>query len=82
MTTGGITSGRKTMPSSTLLPQKFVRASSQPMAMPNGSAHAVATTAMRSDSATAVHSAGVRSSTACLSSVPAHDVGFIRTAKP
>ena len=31
------------MPSSSVLPQKFVRASSQPMAMPNGSAHAVAT---------------------------------------
>ena len=52
------------MPSSTVLPQKFLRASSQPMAMPNGSAHAVATMAMRSDSATAVHSAGERSSTA------------------
>ncbi len=82
MTTGGITSGRKTTPSSTLLPQKFARASSQPMAMPNGSAHAVATTAIRNDSATAVHSAGVRSSTACLIGGLAHDVGFIRTAKP
>ncbi len=50
------------------------------MAMPNGSAHAVATTAMRKESATAVHSAGVRSSTVI--GVPAHDVGFIRTAKP
>src|SRR5580704_18250406 len=63
VTTGGITSGRKTTPSSTLLPQKFVRASSQPMPMPNGSANAVATTAIRNDSATAVHSAGVRSNT-------------------
>ena len=43
------------------------RANSQPIAMPNGSAHAVATTAMRSDSSTAVHSAGESSS---IASVP------------
>jgi hypothetical protein len=46
------------------LPQKLPRANSQPIAMPNGSAHAVATTAMRSDNSTAVHSAGESSSIA------------------
>ena len=63
------------------LPQKFLRANSQPIAMPNGSAHAVATIAMRSDSPTAVHSAGERSN----SSRPwlsAHDVGLTRKEKP
>src|SRR5690348_10093787 len=52
------------MPSTTALPQKFLRASSHAIAMPNGSATTVATTAMRSDSSIAVHSSGVRSSTA------------------
>ena len=48
------------MPSSSALPQKSLRASSQAIAMPNGSATTVATTAIRSDSGTAVHSSGVR----------------------
>src|SRR6185437_1041728 len=45
------------------LPQKFLRASSVAMAMPKGSATTVETAATRSDSATAVHSWGVSSST-------------------
>src|SRR5262245_7973091 len=51
------------MPSSSALPQKFLRASSQAIAMPNGNATTVATPAMRSESRTAVHSSGVREST-------------------
>src|SRR5205814_1775670 len=42
------------------LAQNSLRASSQAMASPNGSATSVATKAMRSDSSTAVHSSGVR----------------------
>ena len=52
------------MPSTSALPQKFLRASSHATAMPNGSATAVATIAMRSESWIAVHSSGVRSSIA------------------
>src|SRR5258708_11327557 len=48
------------MPSSSALPQKLLRASTHATAMPNGSATTVATTAMRSESSTAVHSSGVR----------------------
>src|ERR1700729_1113689 len=48
------------MPLRSVLPQNCLRASSQPIASPNGSAQAVATTPMRSDSSTAVHSAGER----------------------
>src|SRR5947207_11857854 len=51
------------MPSSSALPQKSLRASNQAIAMPNGSATTVATTAMRSESSTAVHSSGVRENT-------------------
>src|ERR1700722_14435670 len=54
------------MPSSRVLPQNCLRASSQPSAMPNGSAQTVATIEMRKDSATAVHSSGVRPSTIVL----------------
>ena len=45
--------------------------------MPNGSATTVATTAMRSDSATAVHSWGESSNTR-----GRYDIGLIRKLKP
>src|SRR5258708_33824011 len=48
------------MPSSSALPQKLLRASTHAIAIPNGNATTVATTAMRSESSTAVHSSGVR----------------------
>src|ERR1700722_1533027 len=70
------------MPSSRVLPQNCLRASSQPSAMPNGSAQTVATIEMRRDSSTAVHSSGVRPSTMVLT-VPADLAGyFTRTGKP
>src|SRR5262245_49567726 len=78
------------MPSSSALPQNSLRASSQAMASPNGSATAVATSAMRSDSSTAVHSSGVRLN--IRGTAPAmpgggvqhrhHEVGLIRKVKP
>ena len=63
MTTGGSTSGRCTMPSSSALPQKSFRASTHAIAMAKGSAAIVATIAIRSESATAVHSSGVSENT-------------------
>ena len=47
----------------TVLPGNFLRASSQAMAMPKGSAKIVATNATRSDSKMAVHSSGARLNT-------------------
>ena len=58
------------------LPQKSLRASSVAMAMPKGSDTSVATTAMRSDSATAVQSWGESSNT------ERYDTGLIRKLKP
>src|SRR5690348_8286464 len=52
------------MPSTSALPQKFLRASTQATVTPNGSATAVATIAIRNDRRTAVHSSGVRSNKA------------------
>ena len=49
--------------SSSGLPMKSLRANSSATAMPNGSATAVATLAMRSDSRIAVQSWAVRSNT-------------------
>jgi hypothetical protein len=67
-----------------------LRASSQAMASPNGSATAVATSAIRSDSSTAVHSSGVRLNIrGSASGTPGdrvqqrhHEVGLIRKVKP
>ena len=64
-----------TTASSSALPQKSLRASSLAMAMPNGSATTVATTAMRSDSATAVHSWRRRARTR-------YEIGLIKKLKP
>src|SRR5204863_256394 len=53
-----------TSPSSSALPQNCLRASSQASASPNGSATAVATSAILSDRWTATHSSGESSSMA------------------
>src|SRR5476651_758183 len=58
-------SGRCTIVSSRLLPQKRLRASSQAMATPNGRLVAVAVTATSRLSRTAVHSSGVMSQMSC-----------------
>ena len=73
------------------LAPESLRASSHAIAMPNGSDTTVATSAIRSDSSTAVHSSGVRSnicrplarseSRAWLA-LFSHDVGRIRNVKP
>ena len=72
------------MPSSSDLPQKSLRASSQATAMPNGSATTVATSAIRSDRWIAIHSSGVRSNTRLAIGRPLslYDVGLIRKLKP
>ena len=73
------------MPSSSALPQKSLRASSQAIAMPNGSATSVATTAMRSDSCDRGPFVGgeVKHAATCAAGcAPRHDVGLIRNVKP
>ena len=61
------------------MPQKSLRASSQATAMPNGSDTKVATSAMRSDSSTAVHSSGVRLNTGGAASPPLQGEGGERS---
>ena len=62
MTTGGITSGRWTMPSTIARPGKLTRASSQAMKMPNGRLPIIATVATRRLRWIASHSSGVSAS--------------------